>query len=101
MEIEFPNHAAAHPEYIKNLQAFADRCAAAAEARAQVPAVEALGLDSEPTTQAASEAPTPSERLIYYKGRRIGKGQFGEVHLVFRARDGLVFAAKNVQASAK
>ena len=94
VEVEFPNHAAAQPEYVKNLQAFADRCAAAAEARAEVPAVEGLGLDSEPATQAATEAPTPGERLIYYKGRRIGKGQFGEVHLVFRARDGLVFAAK-------
>ncbi|KAI9674976.1 MAG: hypothetical protein M1817_001382 [Caeruleum heppii] len=50
--------------------------------------------DSEPATQAATEVPTPGERLIYYKGRRIGKGQLGEVHLVSRARDGLVFAAK-------
>ncbi|KAJ2896230.1 hypothetical protein MKZ38_005724 [Zalerion maritima] len=94
VEIEFPNHAAAHPEYVKNLQAFADRCAAAAEARAEVPAVEGLGLDSEPATQAATEAPTPGDRLIYYKGKRVGKREFGEVHLVFRARDGLVFAAK-------
>ena len=94
VEIEFPNHAAAHPEYVKNLQTFADRCAAAAEATARVPAVEGLGLDSEPATQAATEAPTAGERLIYYQGRRIGKGQFGEVHLVFRARDGLVFAVK-------
>lgn len=38
--------------------------------------------------------PTPGERPIYYKGKSIGKGEFGEVHLVFRARDGLVFAAK-------
>lgn len=94
VEVEFPNHAAAHPEYVKSLQAFADRCAAGAEASAEVPAVEALGLDSGSVTRAATGAPTPGERLIYYKGRKIGKGQFGEVHLVFRARDGLVFAAK-------
>jgi len=94
VEIEFPNHTAAHPKYVKNLQAFADRCAAAAEAKAKVPVVEGLGLDSEPATQAATEAPTPGERLIYYKGKMIGKGEFGEVRLVFRARDGLVFAAK-------
>lgn len=58
------------------------------------PGVEALGLDSEPATQAPSEAPTPRERLIYYEVKNIGEGAFGRVHKVIKARDGKVFAAK-------
>lgn len=65
--IEFPNHAAPTSGYIENLQAFVKKCREAAEkSKVEPPGVEALGLDSEPATQAPSEAPTPCERLIYY-----------------------------------
>ena len=57
-------------------------------------AVEGLGLDNEPATQVATEALTPGEWPIYYKGKSLGKGEFGEVHLVTRARDRFVFTAK-------
>jgi hypothetical protein len=43
-KIKFPNHQAAHPEYIKNLRAFIKKCKDAA------PPVEGLGLDSDPPT---------------------------------------------------
>ncbi|KAF3768260.1 hypothetical protein M406DRAFT_251247, partial [Cryphonectria parasitica EP155] len=69
IKIEFPNHEMAPSRY-------------------------ALGLDSQPATQAPSEAPTPRERLIYYNIQQIGEGTFGRVHKLIKARDGNVFAAK-------
>ena len=57
--IEFPNHTTTHPhsQYVKNLRAFADKCMKAAEKSKQDdPAVGGLGLDSEPSTAAPSEA---------------------------------------------
>jgi serine/threonine protein kinase len=53
-------------------------------------------LDSEPVTQAPSEAPTPHERLIYYEVKKIGEGAYGRVHKVIKARDGKAFAAKTL-----
>ena len=98
MEVQFPNHEAAHPDYIKNLEAFVSRCRAVKDG---VPPIEGLGLNSGPATQAASEAPTPGERLVYYKGKSLGSGQFGEVHMMIRARDGRIFAAKTFASAAK
>ena len=66
----------------------------------EVPAVDGLGLDSEPTTQAPSEAQTVDDRLIYYHDEVIGTGTFGEVHRVIRARDGKVLAAKTFKPPA-
>ncbi|KAL9118861.1 MAG: hypothetical protein Q9187_004583 [Circinaria calcarea] len=88
IKIEFPNHAAADPQYVDNLRAFVNKC------KEGVPAVGGLGLDSQATTQAPSEAQTLGDRLIYYKGKSIGKGAFGQVHRLIRVRDGKVFAAK-------
>lgn len=93
--IEFPNHAVPPPGYINNLQLFVKKCWEAAEKSKVGPlGVEALGLDSEPATQAPSEASTPSERLVYYEVKNIGEGKFGRVHKVIKARDGKAFAVK-------
>lgn len=95
VKIKFPNHEAADSRYVDNLRVFVKECKEAAEkCKEEIPGVEGLGLDSEPATQAPSGAPTPSERLIYYRDRRIGKGTFGEVHRIIKARDGKYFAAK-------
>lgn len=97
LEIHFPNHEAANPQYVENLRLLADRCkeaAAVVKSKDRFPAVEELGLDSGPATEAASEAPTPGERPIYYKAESIGKGAFGEVHKVIKTRNGKFFAAK-------
>lgn len=95
IKIEFPNHEAADPRYIENLRAFVNGC------KVEVPAVDGLGLDSEATTQAPSEAQTLGERLIYYNDKSIGKGAFGEVRRAIRARDGKYFAAKTFIPPAK
>lgn len=95
VKIEFPNHAMAPARYVANLQAFVKKCQEAAEKKkVELPGVEALGLDGDPVTQAPSEAPTPRERLIYYKVQTIGHGAYGRVHKVIKARDWKAFAAK-------
>lgn len=96
LKIQFPNHAAANPQYVKNLRLLTERRQEViAETLAEeFPHVQGLGLNSVPTTQAASEAPTVGERLIYYRTESIGKGFFGDVHKAIRARDGKLFAAK-------
>ena len=98
----FPNHAMAEPRYIDNLRAFVKKCKMAAEkSKAKVPVVDGLGLNSDPTTATPSEAQTPSERLVYYNDKRLGKGGFGKVHRVIKARDGKFFAAKTFNTPAK
>ena len=83
------------------MRAFVKKCKEAAKkSKEEVPAVDGLGLDSEPTTQAPSEAQTVDERLIYYHDEVIGTGTFGEVHRVIRARDGKVLAAKTFKPPA-
>lgn len=91
IQIEFPNHAAGAPQYVENLRKFVSKCQ---ETESSIPAIGALGLESEATTQAPSKCPTPSERLIYYDDGRIGGGSFGEVHRVVRAMVGKLFVAK-------
>ena len=93
--VEFPNHTGPPPGYIENLQTFVKKCRKAAEkSKIQPPRVEALGLDSEPATQAPSEALTPHERLIYCEVKKIEEEVFGRVHKVIKTRDGKAFAAK-------
>lgn len=99
VRIQFPNHGVAHPDYVKNLRAFAAKCGPRVQTTAQVPNLGELSVKSEMTTQAATEAPTVGEQLIYYKRKFLGKGGFGEVHQVVKARDGLVFAAKTFKRS--
>lgn len=95
IRIDFPNHERKSPRYVENLQAFVDKLKAAAE-RSMVdpPGVEALGLDTAPSTQAPSEAATPRERLIYYEVAEIGAGAYGKVLKTIKARDGKAFASK-------
>jgi len=71
------------------------KCQEAAERSKVDPSgVEALGLDSQPSTQAPSEAPTPRDRLVYYEVKNIGAGMFGKVLKIIKARDGKALAAK-------
>ena len=56
--------------------------------------IEALGLNSESTTQAPSEAPTPRDWLVYYVVKNVGEGTFGKVLKIIRGRDGKALAAK-------
>lgn len=54
-----------------------------------------LGQDSEPSTQAPSEAPTPRDRFVYYVVKNVGIGTFGKVLKIIKARDdGKALAAK-------
>jgi len=76
------------------LRAFVKKCQEAAGRKVEPPGFEALGFNSEPATQAPSEAPTPRDRLIYYEDKMIGEGALGRVYKVIKARDGKVFAAK-------
>ncbi|KAL8808694.1 MAG: hypothetical protein Q9200_004109 [Gallowayella weberi] len=95
IRISFPNHDIVTSRYIENLRALAEKCQDIAEqSKVNLPGVQALDLDSKPTTQAASEALSPREKPIYYAVRSIGKGAFGEVLKIIRARDGKAFAAK-------
>ncbi|MCJ1407503.1 hypothetical protein MMC19_001574 [Ptychographa xylographoides] len=97
-KIEFPNQAKRIPDsqYVTNLRAFADMC----KGKDGVAPNQGLGLDNEPPTEPPSEAQTLTERLIYYKEREIGKGSFGVVHRLIRARDGKFFAAKTFESPA-
>ncbi|KAK0840220.1 hypothetical protein LTR03_010733 [Friedmanniomyces endolithicus] len=95
VKFEFPNHRAGTSHHVENLRAFVMKCQGAAKrSKADSPGVEAIGLDSEPSTQEPSEAPTPRDRLVYYAVKTIGVGTFGKVLKVIKARDGKALAAK-------
>lgn len=93
-KIEFPNHDAAHPAYVKNLRAFVDKCTPAVQTTAQVPNIEELSINNGALFPAATKGPNAGQQLIYYKGETLENSGCDEVQKVFRARDGLVFAAK-------
>lgn len=88
--IEFPSHWAGDPPYVALLRALVDKC----KAEADVPNVQELGLASRVSTQAPSGAQTIGERTLYYREKKIGRGQFAQVYKIIRARDGKVLAAK-------
>ena len=88
IKIEFPNQRAGPPEYVENLRAFFERSQTA------LPSVEALEFDSYQTTTAPSQPRTPSQRPIYLDDGLIGRGEYGEVRRVIKARNGNVYAAK-------
>ncbi|EJT68737.1 hypothetical protein GGTG_13689 [Gaeumannomyces tritici R3-111a-1] len=89
--IDFPNHQGRDAQYLENLCALIEK-----SKENEVPGVQGLGLDSQPTTEPPSEAQTVSDRLIYFKHREIGSGAFGRVFKIIRARDGKVLAGKVV-----
>lgn len=88
--VEFPHHhEAAPPEYVTRLQAFRARCRGAA------PSIGVLGLGgSSASTTAPSSARTPGNKAVYLDDGCIGKGAFGDVRRVIKARDGHVYALK-------
>jgi len=95
LTVEFPNHANPSSEYLQNLKKFDQLCKEAAEREVNAaPAVDGLTLTSGPSTAAPSGAVTPGTLPIYYKTGKLGKGQFGTVYHVIRARDARYFAAK-------
>ncbi len=95
IRIEFPKHRAGTPRYVENLRVFVKKCQGAAKrSKVNPPGVEALGLDSGPSTQAPSEVPTPHDRLVYYVVKNVGVGTFGKVLKIIKARDGKALAAK-------
>lgn len=89
IRIEFSNHQGKEAQYIKNLRALIKK---AKERRSSGP--YGLDLVSPAVTEPPSEAQTTSERLIYFKERKIGSGIFGRVFRLIRARDGQYFAGK-------
>ena len=96
--VEIPNHhEASPPEYVPSLKAFWERC------RGATPSIGRLKLgrhrcgsasSSMASTVAPSTARTPGDRSIYLYDGILGKGQFGEVRKVIRARDGETYALK-------
>lgn len=72
-----------------NLRSFCERCKNA------VPPIDAVDLNSSNrSTVAPSQARTPGKRAIYLDDGVIGKGSFGEVRRVIKARDGRYYAMK-------
>ena len=88
IKIEFPNHKEQYPQYMQNLRAFSN------QSQTTIPPIDILGLESSGTTAAPSQPLTPIQRPIYLNDELIGRGQFGEVHRVIKARDGKYFASK-------
>lgn len=88
LKIEFPNHRAGRPQYMENLRTFV------MQSQTTVPPLDILGLDSSVTTAAASQSQTPGQRPIYLDDGFIGRGQYGEVRRIIKARDGKYYAAK-------
>ena len=89
-KVDFPNQEAGRPEYVAKLQAFIE------ENRNAPPPLDALGLDSNPTTAAPSDPETPYQhaRPIYIDHGEIGRGAFAVVHKFMSNRDGKFYAMK-------
>ncbi|KAK0247728.1 hypothetical protein LTS09_017151 [Friedmanniomyces endolithicus] len=95
LSVDLPNHASADSKYRENLQRFYAECQKAAhDGDDSTTIFNGLGLNSYPSTAAASGAITPNTRPLYYSTAVLGKGEFGEVSLVVQARTGQYFAAK-------
>lgn len=88
IKVEFPNQGAGRPQYVENLRTFFNQSQIAA------PVVDLLELESGRTTITPSQPLTPDKHPIYIDDRLIGRGQFGEVRKVIKARDGDFYAAK-------
>lgn len=88
--IDFPNQEAGRPEYVAKLEALIE------ERKRALPPVDALGLDSNPTTAAPREPKTPyqRERPIYVDFEELGRGAFAVVNKVMSTRDGEFYAMK-------
>ena len=89
-KIDFPNQEAGHPIYQANLKAFIQK------SRAALPALSALGLDSQQTTAAPSQIMSANRfrQPIYIEYDEVGRGAFGTVLKVMSSRDGLFYAMK-------
>ncbi|KAK3174011.1 hypothetical protein K4F52_010317, partial [Lecanicillium sp. MT-2017a] len=87
VQIEFPNHTKKDWTYIGNLKALYSK-------KPGLPLLEGIQLDSVIATQQPTESATPTQHTLYYWEEELGRGQFGTVRKVIRARDGEVFAAK-------
>lgn len=95
IRIEFLNHNVETSRYVENLRAFVKKCQEAAKrSKIDSSGVGGLGLNSELSTQAPSDAPTPHDRLVYYQVKTVGAGAFGKVLKIIKARDGKALAAK-------
>ncbi|KAL8769043.1 MAG: hypothetical protein Q9209_004829 [Squamulea sp. 1 TL-2023] len=94
-QIEFPNHRQRGCEYWKNLRAFVEEC------RTALPAVNGLGLDSNPPTAPISRQPwTPRRRPVYFDGGEIGRGESGLVRKLIDLRGGKTYAVKEFNPKA-
>jgi hypothetical protein len=99
VEINFVNHTTQDPRYVENLRAFVRKCKEAAQKYVdKLPAVNGLGLSSEPSTEAPTEPQVIDSRQVYFHDQLLGKGAQGEVHKVIRIRDGKVLAAKTFRS---
>ena len=90
--IEFPNHAAASPEYLKKIKALSVR------GNTAVPLFGALGLHSNPITVAPSEPLTPqaNRRPVYLELEQIASSSFGTVHKIMDMRDRKYYVKKRI-----
>lgn len=88
INVEFPNHRAGRSQYMENLQTFI------IQSQTVIPILDILGLDSNVTTAAPSQSQTPRQHPIYLDDGFIGRGTYGEVRRIIKARDGKRYAVK-------
>lgn len=84
IQIMFPNHEAADPQYVEKLRQLFKTSNEA------VPPIDGLGLDS----TKSSQAQTLKGPSIYFEETRIESGAFGEVVRAIRTRDAKYFVIK-------
>ena len=90
--IEFPGCRTSSHEYLSRLQTFVD------ESTEDVPPVDGLRFDSNPSTEPSSrqpQSPTNTKDSLFIPDRELGSGQFGTVHRVVDGREGDYYAAKS------